>query len=132
MDEMPPLLRAHASAASGPSAVEFTQGLIGDIEDLRLEVTRLKIALETRAYVDQARGILMHRFGLDADAAFELMTRWALVTDLRIATLAEAMVKLAGGDPLLPPVTPAVARNVTRLLREQPAHGQAGARSVTR
>lgn len=49
-------------------------------------------ALASRDLIGQAKGVLMERFGLDAGAAFELLTRVSQRSNVRVAEVAEALI----------------------------------------
>ena len=53
---------------------------------------QLQQALETRIVIEQAKGVLAERFGLDVDEAFDLLRRAARSNRLRIHDLAAAVV----------------------------------------
>ena len=71
----------------------------------------LQHALDSRAVIDQAKGILRGRHGLSADAAFGLLTRrsWATNRNLRdVAADLVAEVQSGGRPPALPRARPVV------------------------
>jgi AmiR/NasT family two-component response regulator len=53
---------------------------------------QLQQALETRIVIEQAKGILAERFGLEVDEAFELLRRASRSNRLRIHDLAARVV----------------------------------------
>lgn len=112
----------------GSSSADVAGGLVEDVERLRREIVQLQQAMLTRAVIDQAKGILMHRFGLDAVAAFRLLARWSSVTNIRVVLYAEALVELTGGGSPSA-MSPDLARHVRRMLDE--ADGNQGPRSLT-
>jgi transcriptional regulator with GAF, ATPase, and Fis domain len=61
-------------------------------EKARLSLER---ALETRGIIDQAKGILMARAGIDADEAFESLRRASQRTNRRVSELAQEIVQAA-------------------------------------
>lgn len=69
------VLAAHATAAL--SAVTRSEGL--------------ETALETRNLIGQAQGILMQKFDIDADAAFQFLTRISQHENLKLRDVAEAI-----------------------------------------
>ena len=75
---------------------------------------QLQAALDSRVVIEQAKGKLAERLGLDVDHAFELLRSAARDRNLRLADLARAVIDgtepLAGQSPASPP---------------QPATGQA-------
>lgn len=75
-----------------------TAGVVDDFADevtlLRDEVLQLRGAMETRAPIEQARGMVMMRYGLSADAAFRLLLRWSRTQGIEVRVLAVALVKL--------------------------------------
>lgn len=58
-------------------------------EDLR---RNLELALETRAVIDQAKGILMAREGCSADEAFEVLKRASQRTNRKLHQIAQEIV----------------------------------------
>jgi len=60
----------------------------------------LEAALASRAVIDQAKGILMERFKLTADQAFQALTRLSMETNTKVRDIAERFVdtgELSGG-----------------------------------
>ena len=59
----------------------------------------LEAAMASRAVIDQAKGILMERFKLTADQAFQALTRVSMETNTKVRDIAERFVdtgKLSG------------------------------------
>jgi GAF domain-containing protein len=52
----------------------------------------LQRALDSRAVIDQAKGILMERFKLTADQAFQALTRVSMETNTKVRDVAERFV----------------------------------------
>jgi GAF domain-containing protein len=52
----------------------------------------LEAALASRAVIDQAKGILMERFKLTADQAFQALTRVSMETNTKVRDIAERFV----------------------------------------
>jgi GAF domain-containing protein len=52
----------------------------------------LQIALESRAVIDQAKGILMERYKMTADQAFELLAQASMRTNTKLRSVAEELV----------------------------------------
>jgi transcriptional regulator with GAF, ATPase, and Fis domain len=59
---------------------------------------QLRFALGTRDAIGTAKGILMERYGLDADAAFRLLVRASQQTNLKLRELAQQLVA-TGKEP---------------------------------
>lgn len=79
------ILAAHAAALVASSTKE----------------SQLTTALEHRTVLGQATGILMERFGLDADTAFGVMRRISQTSNLKLYKIAEHLVstgQLARGE----------------------------------
>ncbi|MCW2831580.1 MAG: hypothetical protein JWP31_2272 [Aeromicrobium sp.] len=74
--EVAELLAAHATSAF--AAAERAEGLAS--------------ALESRTTIGQAQGILMQKFDIDSDAAFEFLRRISQHENRRLFTVAEAIV----------------------------------------
>lgn len=106
-------------------------GLVGDVRTLQLEVLQLRKALVSRACIDQAKGIIMARNGLDADIAFRVLQQWSSVTNIRLAVLAEALVTVIGADSNAPTPQQGVVDQFLDLLgREKAGPGARGDRSL--
>ena len=59
---------------------------------------QLRTALRSRQTIGVAQGILMQRFGLDLDQAFEVLHRYSQDNNIKLRTLAENLVR-SGGLP---------------------------------
>jgi transcriptional regulator with GAF, ATPase, and Fis domain len=65
-------------------------------EDLR---RNLEMALETRASIDQAKGVLMARGGVGADEAFEILRKASQRTNRKLHDIAQEIVDSASRQP---------------------------------
>lgn len=100
------LLAGHGEAEDG-GAVEAVGGYLIDLTDARREASRVDVqealagALEHRAVVDQAKGVLMLAHGVDADEAFELLRVYSQDSNIKVRTVAERLVDLVAreGEP---------------------------------
>lgn len=86
-------------AAELRGAIELAVRHHAEQRRLSEEVGRLESALERRGAIEQAKGILMERHGLDAQSAFELLRGQARGSNQRVADLARAV---SDGRALLP------------------------------
>ncbi|ANN19502.1 histidine kinase [Amycolatopsis orientalis] len=76
------LLATHGSLAlAGTTAVSRAE----------LEASHLRRAVESRDVIGQAKGILMHRRGLTADEAFDLLRRTSQDLNVKLAELARTL-----------------------------------------
>jgi GAF domain-containing protein len=69
--------------------------LIGSISDARhkTELTaQLQYALSSRVLIEQAKGVLMEREGIDAEQAFELLRRRARSSERKLADVARELL----------------------------------------
>ena len=74
-------------------------------QDARTVADNLRTALESRAVIDQAKGILMERHKLTADQAFQLLARTSQQQNLKLRLVAEELVMtclLPGAPPRHP------------------------------
>ena len=55
-------------------------------------VENLRVALETRAVIEQAKGILMERLKITADQAFDALARTSNDTNTKLREVAQAVV----------------------------------------
>jgi GAF domain-containing protein len=53
----------------------------------------LQTALESRAVIDQGKGILMERYKLTADGAFQLLARASMTTNRKLRDIADELVR---------------------------------------
>jgi hypothetical protein len=74
--------------AQGGAAVSNTR----QYDDAHRTAVQLQAAVETRAVVDQAKGILMHALGYDADRAFAELRRISQTRHVKLTALAQRIV----------------------------------------
>lgn len=116
-----PMSKSPSHLRSVPLDVTVSHDLPGDAEMLRAEVYHLRRAMEGRAPIEQAKGILMLRYGLDAERAFDLLVRWSNHTNLKLNVLAEALTKIVGGgEEVRDPPAETVRLVVERFRRSDP------------
>ena len=65
---------------------------------LLTEVSGLRRAMETRAMIEQAKGMVMADRHCTADEAFEVLRRLSMDTNVRLADVAATIVRLAERD----------------------------------
>lgn len=80
-------------------AIEVAMQRYRETLDLTRQVDRLESALERRAMIERAKGILMERHGKDDTAAFGMLREQARRSNLTVVDLSRAIVD---GHPLLP------------------------------
>jgi hypothetical protein len=56
------------------------------------ENEHLRRKLQTLPVIEQAKGILMSRYGIPADDAFELLRRWSQDTNTKLHLVAETII----------------------------------------
>jgi response regulator NasT len=103
------LVRAAARGIDGFARSEDPAEVQGALEvavrrhrqetDLAAQVTQLETALERRAVIERAKGILMERHAIDDRAAFALLRDHSRSRGRRVIDVAAAVVE---GHPLLP------------------------------
>jgi GAF domain-containing protein len=102
-------LNVYSTKSSGFTHSDVVQGFVvaahasAAVANQR-RVQQLTEALESRTVIGQATGILMERFGLDADAAFEVLRRISQTNNIKLATLARDLV-VHGSIPMDGPET---------------------------
>jgi GAF domain-containing protein len=67
-------------------------GNMHDYQKAKDMARNLEVALETRAIIDQAKGILMERHRLTADQAFQLLVQASSRTNTKLRTIADELV----------------------------------------
>jgi AmiR/NasT family two-component response regulator len=85
-----------ATAEAMQAAIEVALHRHADMEALSGEVDRLESALERRALIERAKGILMERHGINDHAAFEMIRKRARETNRRVIDLARQVIELSG------------------------------------
>jgi GAF domain-containing protein len=75
-------------AAQGGAAVSNTRRY----EDAHRTATQLRQAVEARSIVDQAKGVLMHAMGCDADTAFNELKRISQTRHVKLTAIAQRIV----------------------------------------
>jgi response regulator NasT len=86
-------LAAEPTADSLQAAIEVAVRRHAETSRLSEQVEQLEHALERRALIERAKGILMERHGLDERAAFELLRRQARSRQLSVVHLAGEVVE---------------------------------------
>ncbi|MGD9989538.1 GAF and ANTAR domain-containing protein [Pseudonocardia sp.] len=111
-------LYSHDSEAFDDSARRMA-GLFGLQAGLLLygvnHAVQLSHALDTRDVIGQAKGILMERFGVDGEQAFQMLVHSSQDTNIKLADVARWLATGAGrrdggargGQPPVPGTTPA-------------------------
>jgi AmiR/NasT family two-component response regulator len=72
-------------------AIDVAMRRHADVERLNEEVDQLEGALDRRAVIERAKGILMERHSLDDRAAFEMMRSHARANNRRLIEIAHAV-----------------------------------------
>ncbi len=67
----------------------------GEVAALRVENANLRAKLASLPVIEQAKGILMSRYQISADAAFNLLCRWSSHTNLKLRDISERLVDAA-------------------------------------
>jgi GAF domain-containing protein len=81
-------------AAQGGAAMSNTRLY----EDAHRTAAQLRQAVEARSVVDQAKGVLMHAMGCDADTAFAELKRISQTRHVKLTALAQRIVAGHGSD----------------------------------
>lgn len=64
-----------------------------DIADLRREIAQLHDKLASQPVIEQAKGMLMQTFGMDADAAFDILRVMSQNCNVKLRALAHLIVE---------------------------------------
>jgi PAS domain S-box-containing protein len=73
------------------------------VQELREEAQHLRQALVSRPEIDQAKGILMARFGYDADVAFRHLVAVSQKRNVKLRDIAKEVVSMARKAPAATP-----------------------------
>jgi GAF domain-containing protein len=88
-----------ADASVRPLAARFAGYAVVPVSNMYLyesaveRAGNLQAALDSRAVIDQAKGILMERFKLTADQAFQALARMSMQTNRKVREVAQQLVE---------------------------------------
>jgi GAF domain-containing protein len=74
---------------------------INAYQSAREQADNLQVALESRAVIDQAKGILMERYRLTADEAFKLLAQASMASNCKLRVVADHLTTT--GELIRPP-----------------------------
>jgi hypothetical protein len=83
-----------------------------EVAELVQENENLRVAIDSRAVIEQAKGALMLRYGLDQEAAFAVLKRWSQDSNIKLHTIAETLVDWAAGNDPLPADQPGLTERL--------------------
>lgn len=72
---------------------------------------QLQQKMESLPTIEQAKGILMARFGLDAETAFTLLVRWSQAKNVKLRAISASLVEAAGQPGALDALIDALQRS---------------------
>jgi len=91
---------------------------------LQHEVDGLHAAMASRAKIEQAKGMLMLRYGIEEDAAFGMLRRWSSVHNVKLRTVAAALIEACVQQPTEAGLEIAPERLVAAALSSQSGDGK--------
>ena len=117
------------SSADGSRAEPVANG---EVAALERENDQLREAIDSRAVIEQAKGALMLRYGLDDDAAFAVLRRWSQDSNIKLHTVADTLVNTVCRDDPQPPHDSELAGWLEQQVRQIPhdASGTGGPSAV--
>lgn len=85
-------------------ADELSDGLAEQCRRQAREIEDLRAICASRPVIDQAKGILMALYAIDAEPAFGLLSRWSQAHNVKVRELAANLVRntAASGRPSVP------------------------------
>lgn len=89
--------------------------LLAELLQLRAQNSQLALALETRAVIDQARGMVMALAPCTGDRAWELLVGVSQHCNIKLRTVAAALVATAEDKPLPADIQRELRRALRRL-----------------
>jgi hypothetical protein len=81
-----------------PRRAEAEVDLERSVAALQDEVHGLRVAMATRAPIEQAKGMLMSRYGIDEDEAFVLLRTWSSAHNVKLRLIAAALMEVCVTD----------------------------------
>jgi hypothetical protein len=76
-------------------------GLHDGLDQLLVDYENLQRRLQTMPVIEQAKGLLIGRFGIEPEAAFALLRRWSSHTNVKLRDLSRLLVDTAA-EPVEP------------------------------
>ena len=73
-------------------------GVASEYGDARRAARQLRDAAESRAVVDQAKGVLMHALGCTAEEALQRMRQVSQAQNMKVTDVAARIIESRGGD----------------------------------
>jgi len=67
--------------------------VIDDLETARIKIAQLEYALQSRIVIEQAKGILAERLGIDVDAAFDILRYAARSHRTKLHEVAQRVIR---------------------------------------
>jgi hypothetical protein len=92
---------------------------------LQRENEQLREAIDSRAVIEQAKGALILRYGLDDDAAFAVLRRWSQGSNTKLHTIADVLVNTVCRDDPQPSQESELADWLRQQVLGLPRHGDA-------
>ena len=86
-----PLVVSRAMHTAGQAAAAIAT--MHDLDRARTEIANLQLALESRAGIEQAKGILMAIHGYDADQAFEVLSARSQNSNTKLRDVAAEIIR---------------------------------------
>ena len=85
-----------ASDDHPPASVDGSNpGLRDGLDQLPADYENLQRRLATMPVIEQAKGLLIGRFGIDADTAFALLRRWSSYTNTKLRDVSGLLIETA-------------------------------------
>jgi AmiR/NasT family two-component response regulator len=94
MEEEPDLLdRVDALARESATLSNLDEpSAASDLLAAKEEIAQLRVALEHRTVIGEAIGIIMERFGLNAEAAWEVLSRLSQERNRKVYAIAQELI----------------------------------------
>jgi ANTAR domain len=91
--------RVHPQAGTDGHRPPASDGLSDSVTQLRRDYEDLQHRLESLPVIEQAKGILIGRFNIDADIAFGILRRWSSHTNVKLREICRLLVDTAAHPP---------------------------------
>lgn len=90
--------RAARAAAGACSHAAEVQALQREVGDVRTELDGLRVAMKTRAVIEQAKGMLMISRHIEAEEAWTILVHLSQTSHRKLVDVATAVVETWGGS----------------------------------